>query len=291
MDEVVVIGGGPAGLSAALVLARGCLPVRLVDAGPRRNASASAMHGIVGHDGVAPDDFQTSARAQLARYGVVSDARRAVSLERRGSSLLVGLEGGAPLPASRVLVATGLVDLLPKLPGMKDAWGKSAFSCPHCHGYEHKGQRWGLLALQKSMASMAPLYLRWTPSLTLLLNGRTDLSPETLAMLERRSIAVEPRALTGLRVEEGSLKAATFGDGELALDAILLHPHQRQTDLVLFAGLTLDAEGYVKVDEQHQTSMAGVYAAGDLTGGSARAITAASMGADAAVAIIESTTR
>jgi thioredoxin reductase len=174
---------------------------------------------------------------------------------------------------------------------MKDAWGKSAFSCPHCHGYEHKGQRWGLLALQKSMASMAPLYLRWTPSLTLLLNGRTDLSPETLAMLERRSIAVEPRALTGLRVEEGSLKAATFGDGELALDAILLHPHQRQTDLVLFAGLTLDAEGYVKVDEQHQTSMAGVYAAGDLTGGSARAITAASMGADAAVAIIESTTR
>lgn len=288
MTDVVVIGGGPAGLSAALVLARGCLSVCLVDAGTPRNASALTMHGMVGHDGRSPAEFRARAREELAGYGVTFEERRAVSLERRGAGVSVGFDRGAPIPAPQVLLTGGVVDLLPKLPGLKEVWGRSAFSCPHCHGYEHRGRRWGLLALQKSIARMAPLYRPWTSSLTLLLNGRTDVPEETLSMLSQRGIAVEPRAITELHREGDALRAVRFGDGELALDAVLLHPPQRQSDLVLFSGLTLDADGYVKVDAQHQTSMPGVYAAGDLTGASARALTAANDGAEAGVAILES---
>lgn len=288
MRDVVVIGGGPAGLSAALLLARACMNVRLVDAGPARNASSAAMHGFIGHDGVSPGAFRESAHRELSGYGVTIDPRRAVSLERRGDGLLVGLDDGQSLKTPRVLLAMGLVDRLPPLPGLKEAWGKTAFSCPHCHGYELRDKRWGLLAVQKSMARMAPTFARWTTSLTLLANGRTDLPPETLAMLEQRAVALEPRKLTGLRVEGSAIQAAVFEDGELPLDAVLLHPPQRQSDLVLFAGLTLDAEGYVKIDERHQTSMAGVFAAGDLTGNSARALEAANDGAQAAIDLLES---
>ncbi len=288
MTDVVVIGGGPAGLSAALVLARGCMSVRLLDAGTPRNASSAAMHGFIGHDGVSPEAFRQNAHRELQRYGVEIDARRAVSLDKGGDGLRVTLDDGASIKAPRVLLAMGLVDRLPALPGLKEAWGKTAFSCPHCHGYELRGRRWGLLAIQKSMARMAPTFARWTPSLTLLANGRTDLESETLTMLEQRGVALEPRALTGLRVEDGVVRAALFSDGELPLDALLLHPPQRQTDLVLYAGLTLDPQGSVKIDDRHQTSMAGVYATGDLTGASARALEAANDAVYAAIDLLES---
>lgn len=288
MTDVIVIGGGPAGLSAALVLARGCISVRVLDAGPARNASTSAMHGFIGHDGVSPAAFREGAHRELAGYGVEIDPRRAISLEKRGDGLVVGLDDGQSLRAPKVLLTVGLVDRLPALPGLKEAWGKTAFSCPHCHGYEMRGKRWGLLAIQKSMARMAPTFSRWTSSLTLLANGRTDLEAETLAMLEQRGVALEPRALTGLRVEGGVIQAALFADGELPMDALLVHPPQRQTDLVLFAGLTLDPQGFVKIGDQHQTSMAGVLAAGDLTGASARALEAANDAMYAAIDILES---
>lgn len=288
MSDVVVIGGGPAGLSAALVLARGCMRVRLLDAGPARNASTLAMHGFIGHDGASPAAFRETAHRELRGYGVEIDLRRAVSLERRGDGPVIGIEDGTSLRAPKVLVTVGLVDRLPTLPGLKEAWGKTAFSCPHCHGYELKGKRWGLLAIQKSMARMAPTFARWTPQRTLLANGRTDLEPETLAMLTKYDVAFEARKLTGLRVEGTTIQAALFEDGELPLDALLVHPPQRQSDLVLFAGLTLDAEGFVKIDELRQTSMAGVYAAGDLTGNSARSLEAANDGARAAIDLLES---
>lgn len=287
MSDVIVIGGGPAGLSGALVLARGCMKVRVLDAGVPRNASSVAMHGFIGHDGASPSAFREAAHRELSGYDVTIDPRRAVSLERRGNGLKVGLEDGTNLEAPMVLVTVGLIDRLPALPGLKEAWGKTAFSCPHCHGYELRNERWGLLALQKSMARMAPTFARWTTSLTLLANGRTDLEPETLTMLEKRAVVLEPRKVTGLRVEGSAIRAALFEDGELPLDALLVHPPQRQSDLVLFSGLTLDPEGFVKIDDRHLTSMAGVYAAGDCTGSSARALEAANDAAYAAVAMLE----
>lgn len=288
-SDVLVVGGGPAGLSAALVLGRAGLSVRVLDGGTPRNAATAAMHGMIGFEGVSPAAFRERAWAELTPFGVASERGRASSLERRGNELLVTLDDGRTLSARRVLLAVGLVDQLPKLPGMKECWGKSAFSCPHCHGHEHRGRRWGLLAIQRSMVGMAPGYRPWTSALTLLLDGRTDVEEARLGQLAARGIAHEPRKITALEHEGGQLRGVRLSDGALfELDALLLHPPQRQTDLVLFAGLKLDDEGAVKIDESLTTSMPGVYAAGDLTGGSARAIAAAAQGAEAAVAILES---
>jgi thioredoxin reductase len=287
IDDVVVVGGGPAGLSAALVLARAGLSVRVVDGGAPRNAATHAMHGMIGFEGASPAAFRERVWAELSPLGVALEQARAASIERRGE-LAVALDDGRTLSARRVLLAVGLVDQLPKLPGMKECWGKSAFSCPHCHGHEHRGRRWGLLAIQRSMVGMAPSYRPWTTALTLLLDGRTDVEAARLDQLAARGIAAEPRKITALEHEGGQLRGLRLADGALLeLDATLLHPPQRQTDLVLFAGLKLDDEGAVKVDESFATSMPGVHAAGDLTGGSARAIAAAAQGAQAAVAMVE----
>lgn len=286
--RVLVVGGGPAGLSAALVLARAGLKVTVVDGGVPRNAATSAMHGMIGHEGVSPAAFRERAWTELSPLGVSLERARAAGLERRGIEVAVSLDDGRTLTAERVLLTVGLVDQLPKLPGMKECWGKSAFACPHCHGHEHRGQRWGLLAIQRTMVGMAPTYRPWTKALTLLLDNRTDIDAARLAQLEAKGIASEPRKLAALEHEAGQLRALRFVDGStLALDAMLLHPPQRHTDLVLFAGLKLDEEGSVKIDDAFTTSMPGVHAAGDLCGTPGRAIAAAAHGADAAVAIIE----
>lgn len=291
-ESAVVIGGGAAGLSAALVLARACLSVRVLDGGTPRNAISPAMHGMIGHDGITPAQFRERAREDLERYGVVFDGRRAASIERRGAELSIGLEDGTSLTTPRALLATGLLDRLPALPGLREVWGRSAFFCPHCHGWEHRGERWGVLAIQKSVARMTPSYLRWTPSITLLLNGRTDVPAETLAMLAQRAITIAPDAVASLRTEGDALRAAVFADGtELRLDALLLHPPQRQCDLVLFSGVKLDDEGMVKIDEHHRSSLSGLWAAGDCTGKSSRALAAAAHGAEAAASMIDALTR
>jgi len=289
MDDVLVVGGGPAGLSAALVLARGGRRVRVVDGGAPRNAASPAIHGMIGFENVSPATFRERAWAELSPLGVTLEQARAVGLERRGE-LHVGLEDGRTLSAARVLLTVGLVDRLPKLPGLKDCWGRTAFSCPHCHGHEHRGQRWGLLAIQRGMVGLAPSFMNWTRSLTLLLDGRSDIDEARLAHLSARGIGHEPRALTALEHDGGRLLGARLADGSLlALDALLLHPPQRQTDLALFAGLALDDEGFVKIDEAFSTSMPGVHAAGDLAGTPGRAIAAAAHGAEAAVALLGAT--
>jgi thioredoxin reductase (NADPH) len=140
------------------------------------------------------------------------------------------------------------------------------------------------------MVGLAPSFTNWTRSLTLLLDGRSDVEEARLAQLAARGIGHDPRTIRALEHDGGRLLGARLGDGTLLeLDALLLHPPQRQTDLVLFAGLALDDEGFVKIDEAFATSMPGVHAAGDLAGTSGRAIAAAAHGAEAAVAILGAT--
>lgn len=289
MLDVIVIGAGPAGLSAALALGRARKRVLVLDAGAPRNAPSAAMHGFLGHDGTPPAEFRRHAREELAAYAEVEVREaRAVSVERAGARVRVGLEGGETIEARRALLATGVVDVLPKIPGLREAWGRSAFSCPYCHGYERRDRVWGVLAIQKAIAQMAPLCRAWTADVVLFANGRTDLPPAVLRSLERAGVRVEPRPITALVGEAGELEAVELEGGtRVACGAMLLHPAVRQSDLVLFAGLVLDAEGYVKVDGDHQTSMRGVHAAGDCVGRPAKVVAAAADGAQVGAQIAE----
>jgi thioredoxin reductase len=291
--DVVVVGGGPAGLSAALVLGRARKRTLLLDSGTPRNASSHGVHGYLGLDGLPPAELRRRAREELSRYPSVEVRETAAaSIERAERGLLrAALGDGGSVVARRVLVATGVVDVMPKLAGVREAWGKGAFGCPYCHGWEHRDRRWGVLAMRKSALKAVPVCRGWTRDVMLFLDGRTDVAEDALASLRAQGIAIEPRPIASLVVEDGALAAVEVRDAEtsekVACDAFLLHPAQRQSDLVLFSGLALDDDGYVRVDDDHQTSMRGVHAAGDVRGGRPQVIVAAADGAEAAIQIAE----
>ncbi len=144
--DVLVVGGGPAGLSAALVLGRSRRSVLVVDAGEPRNAPADALHEFLSRDGTPPQELLEVGRAEVARYGVDSHAGRAVSASRAGDRFRVGLDGGGTVLARRLVVSTGLVDELPQVPGLAERWGRDVLHCPYCHGWEVRDQAIGVLA-------------------------------------------------------------------------------------------------------------------------------------------------
>lgn len=294
--DVVIVGGGPAGLSAALVLGRARRTVVLIDDAPSaRNGAARAVHGVLAHDGIAPAELRRIAHADLARYPTVSWLEtRAIALERGGAGRVrVELADGRTHEARRVLLACGLVDALPKIPGLRERWGRDAFSCPFCHGWEARDRVWGVLALQKTMLGAVPTASAWTRDVIVFANGRTDLDPAALDALARAGARVEPRPVVALggdgdRLEHVEVSAGSEGTTRVPCGALWLRPAQRHVDLVLYAGLGLDDEGLVRVDAGHETSMRGVHACGDMASGARpHAIEAAASGARAALDLVQ----
>lgn len=296
--DVVIIGGGPAGLEAALLLARACLIVRVLDAGRdepsvRRNEKALVAHGAIGFDGVPPAELRARARDELYHHGVTVEPRRALALERDGEALVVRLDDGTSRRARRVLLATGLRDLLPELPGLAETWGSTVFSCPYCHGFElasrpGRPRRWGLLAKEIAALKMAPLYTRWSPTVTVFTDGLT--APRELREAhEAGGLRYEARVVRSLAHDGENLRAIVLEDGtEVATDALVLRPPRELGPLVDALALARDEHGLLAVDARGQTSMKGVHACGDLTTTPHQIVFAMADGAHAAMAITSS---
>jgi thioredoxin reductase len=288
--DVVIAGGGPAGLSAALVLGRACKRVWLCDAGPRRNAAAEHIHGFVTRDGIPPEEFRRIAREQLAPYDVTLRQERVAAVTPLGGQegFRVVLEGGTEVRARRVLLATGVTDVPPALPGLAETWGKSAFQCPHCHGWERRGKRWGVLVSSPPLADFAVMLTGWTPHVTAFTLGALALPPEAQARLAAAGVRLETGALERLVVEaDGTLRGAEGRDGRVVpLDALFLKPEQRLPPLVHALGLALDDLGFVRITPQGETSVPGVYAAGDLTTPAQAALVGAGQGMMAAAMMV-----
>lgn len=280
--DVVIVGGGPAGLSAALQLGRARKRVLLCDAGPRRNAAAVHIHGFVTQDGTTPVDFRRIGRQQLETYPNV-EARDVHIEEIRGErgAFEIRLATGN-VEARRILLCTGMVDELPEIEGFRDLWGRSAFQCPYCHGWEVQDRRFGFLAPGVDMIDFA-LFLRgWTSHVVLLTDGRYDVPPEARTRLDSAGVRVEERRITRLSANEGRLEQVELAGGSpLPLDILFARPPQRQVALVQSLELELDAGGYVQVDE-HKTSIPGIYAAGDLVTPKQSAVLAAASAVHAA---------
>ncbi len=283
--DVVIIGGGPAGLSAALNLGRGRKRVLLCDSGPRRNAAAEQIHGFVTQDGTPPTEFRRIGRRQLETYPNV-EARDVAVEEIRGErgAFQVRLSTGQ-VEARRILLCTGMIDELPDLEGFRELWGGAIFQCPYCHGWEVQDRRFGFLTPSADRLEFAFLLRGWTGDLTVLTGGGYDVPPEIRTRFDRAGIRVEERPITRLSGADGHLQSLEFATGgPLPLDVLFAHPPQRQVALVQALGLALDAAGYVKVDEQ-QTSVPGIYAAGDLTTPKQSATLAAAAGVQAAAVL------
>jgi thioredoxin reductase len=282
--DVVVVGGGAAGLSAALVLGRARRRVAVVDAGMPRNAPAAHMHGFLSRDGMAPGDFLAAGRLEVAGYGVELVAAQVAEIE---AGFAVRLGGGRILNARRVLVATGIRDELPEIPGVRERWGRDLLHCPYCHGWEVRDQPLGVLGTVPGSVQHAQLVRQWSDDVVFFAHTY-DLTATEHAELEARGVQVFSEEVARLVVEDDRLVGVELRDGRvIARTAVFIRPSNIPHDDGLLAGLgcEFDAAGYVAVDGSGRTTNPGVWAAGNVVDPRAQVITAAGAGSAAAIAL------
>jgi thioredoxin reductase len=289
--DVVIVGGGPGGLAAALALGRARKRVLLFDAGPRRNAAAAHLHNFVTRDGTPPDEFRAAGRRELATYPNVEvrDAR-VEAITGIQNTFTVASSPRSAIEARRILLATGMIDEALAIDGARELWGRSIFQCPYCHGWEARDRRWGYLVLPATASHLLPFALQargWTRDVVVLTNGAVDVPADAQAPLRAAGVVVETAPIARLVAREGELEAVALADGRtVRCDVLFAHPPQRQVELVRALGVALDGDGFVQVDPmRRETSIPGIYAAGDLTTRMQGAIVAASLGMQTAAAI------
>lgn len=282
--DVVVVGGGAAGLSAALVLGRARRRVCVVDAGAPRNAPAAHMHGFLSREGMSPADLLAAGRAEVAAYGVELVDDQAVAID---VGFVVRLAGGRALNARRILVATGVRDELPEIAGVRERWARDLLHCPYCHGWEVRDQPIGVLGTQPASVEHAHLIRQWSDDVTFFPHTHELTSIEE-AELEARGIEIVPGEIAQLVVEDDRLTGVQLVDGRVVpRTAVFIRPGNVPHPDGLLSGLRceVDEAGFVTVDATSRTSTAGVWAAGNVVDPRAQVITAAGAGSAAAIAI------
>ncbi len=282
--DVVVVGGGAAGLSAALVLGRARRSVAVVDAGTPRNAPAEHMQGFLSRDGMRPTGLLAVARAEVGGYGVHLVDDRVVEIS---AGFTVQLAGGGSMTARRLLLTTGAVDELPDIPGARERWGRDFLHCPYCHGWEVRDQPIGVLGTDPASVDHAHLLRQWSDDVIFFAHTHT-LSPGERTALEARGISVLEGVVAGLSVVDDRLNAVQLSDGRaIPRAAVFIRPtlRPRNDGLIAALGCELDAGGFVRADATGATSVTGVWVAGNAANPRAQVITAAGEGSAAAIAI------
>ncbi|GGI84681.1 thioredoxin reductase [Saccharopolyspora subtropica] len=280
--DVLVIGGGAAGLSAALVLARARRRVLVVDSGRPRNAPAEGVHGFLSRDGIAPADLRATGRAEVERYGGRIEPGEVLAVRRVGDGFAVELADRA-VRTRRVVVATGLRDDLPDVPGLRDRWGRDVLHCPYCHGWEVRDQPLGVLGWQPAGVHQALLLRGWSDDVVLFAENLADADRARLAA---RGVAVVDGQVRGLVVEDDALRGVQLADGTTAARSALFVPPRFRPNDALLADLGCERDnGWVRVDPTGRTSVPGVWAAGNVVDPAEQVVNAAAAGAKAAIAL------
>jgi thioredoxin reductase len=294
MDDVIIIGGSFAGLAAALQLGRARRKVAVLDTGLPRNRFAGHSHGLLGHDHKPPLDILAEARRQLARYPTIKLVKaRADGVSGAIDDFSVLTADGESLRARRLILSYGVVDQMPDVPGFAEGWGTSIVPCPYCDGFEVAGQHWGLIWSSPQSYNSARLFHDWTDWLTLFADGH-DISSEIRADLARRNIPVIDGRITEISHHGGHNATVKLDAGpDVAVDILFVNPRNKPSSTLhesLGLGTVDTPLGVVlKVDERRETSMPGIYAAGDLTTPFLPSVTqASSQGATAGISAQQS---
>ncbi|MFF5114412.1 FAD-dependent oxidoreductase [Streptosporangium sp. NPDC000509] len=294
--DVVVVGGGAAGLSGALTLARARRSVLVIDAGRPRNAPASHVHSYLTRDGMPPSELVAAGRAEVTRYGGEIMQGDVVAAERLDTGgFRVAVDGGISVAADRLLVTTGLVDELPEVPGLRERWGREVLHCPYCHGWEVRDQAIGILATGPFAVHQALLWRQWSRDVTFFSHTAPEFGAEEYEQLAARDIAVVDGPVTALEVADDRLTGVRLADGRVVpLQALVVTPRfTARSGLLTGLGLeTTDQEmgghvfgSYVAADPSGATALPGVWVAGNVTALTEQVIGAAAAGGRAAAAI------
>lgn len=287
--DVAVVGGGPAGLSSALVLARCRRRVVVVDAGNPRNAASHGIHGFLTRDGTRPSEFLDIARAELQRYDVTLVNDTVMSATPGDGRFSLALRSAKHILSRKVLLATGVVDRLPQLPDIGLYYGRSIHHCPYCDGWEHSDGRVAVYGPGKGAAALALKMKGWTDDVILCTDGPSRIPAAERERLARHDVRVIEKKITRLEGTPPQLERIVFEDGS-GVDRTGLFfstGNGQRSDLVAALGCELNRKGAVRVHKRQRSSVPGVFVCGDAAEDSQYVIIAAAHGARAAMAINE----
>ncbi|MFJ3195856.1 NAD(P)/FAD-dependent oxidoreductase [Streptomyces griseoviridis] len=290
--EVIVVGGGTAGLSAGLVLGRARRRTLVVDAGEPRNAPAAHLHGYLSRDGMAPGEFLEVGREEIARYGVELVRDRAVDAERDGPGFAVTLAGGRTVRGRALVVATGLKDELPRVPGLAERFGRDVLHCPYCHGWEVRDQPFGVLATGPLGVHQALMVSQWSKDVVFFPHqvAEAEFTDVDLRRLAAAGIDVVPGEVAGLEVTDDRLTGLRLADGTVHERSVLFAAPRPVPRGELLAKLGAELRetpfgAYPVIDERGLTTVPGLWAVGNAGGFAEQLINAASRGYRAGAAI------
>jgi thioredoxin reductase len=263
--EVIIIGGSYAGMAAAMGLGRALRKVCVVDSNVPANRVTPYSHNFLTQDGRSPSEISQLAREQLERYSSVKFINGLASnVVRSGNEFIVTLDTGKTHVASRLVLATGIIDELPTIDGLSDCWGKSVLHCPYCHGYEVRNVRTGIFGNGDYAFEFSALISNWTSDLTAYTNGRSTLTAEQTKTLTAHNIPVIEESIQALHHKDGYVEKIEFvNGGTVNINAIYLRPSFRHSELSIKLGCELSDDGYLKVDAGFRTTVSGIYACGD----------------------------
>ncbi|TDD66296.1 NAD(P)/FAD-dependent oxidoreductase [Jiangella aurantiaca] len=294
--DVVVIGGGPAGLSGALTLSRARRSVLVIDAGAQRNAPAGGVHNYLGREGTAPGELYRIGRGEIEGYGGEIRAGAVAEVTGAAGDFIIRLEDGDEVRARRILLATGAVDDLPDVPGLRERWGRDVIHCPYCHGWEVRDRPIGILATSAGAVHQAQLFRQWSADVTLFAHtAAAELGDEQLADLAARGVRVVEGTVAALRIEEDAITGVELEGGLVVpMGAVVVQPKPiARAGMVAGLGLEpveVERGGMVigtalSVDPTGETAVPGIWAAGNVADGYATVIKSAAAGVDAAALI------
>jgi len=281
--DVIVIGGGPAGLSGAVALGRALRSVLVIDAGEPRNAPAAGIHNFLTRDDIAPADFRAAGQTEVRRYGGEIIEGRVTGAGREGDLLTVTLADDRTFTARRLLVTTGLTDELPDVPGLRDHWGHAVIHCPYCHGYEARGQAIGIIGSSPMSLHQALMWRQWSDDVTLFLHTAPEPDADQTRQLTARGIRVVTEKVAEVLAEDGKLTGVRLTDGTVvARETLVVAPRfLANAEPLPSLGLTATQNDFgsaVAAEPNGRTAVPGVWVAGNVSDQMAQVISAAAAG-------------
>ncbi len=288
IQDVIIIGGGPAGLNAAVVLGRCLRSVLLFDTAQYRNRWSHGMHNFLTRDAIPPSEFISIAYTELEKYGVQTSSKKIVHARRNEESIfMVRDEEGTMYASRKLLVATGLIDKVPKIPGFQEMYGHSVHHCPYCDGWEIRGQKLGVYARDKDGSELALTLKGWSADVTLYTDGKDYLKPAQKAMLEANDITVIKWRIEKLIGSDKQLEEIVFKkEPPRACDTIFfVNGFEQQCELAENFGCSMNRKGVILTNRFQQTATPGLYVAGDAARDMHFVVVAAAEGAKAGVMI------